>query len=47
LIALWRTVVLQLVFAYFGFKLISPFLKIGYAAIAEQYEELPRYDKYV
>jgi len=39
LILIWRTVVLQLVFAYFGFKLISPFLKIGYTSATEQYEK--------
>jgi len=39
LIVLWRTTILQFVFAYFGFKLISPFLRIGYAAMEEQYKE--------
>jgi len=35
LIHIWRTIVLQFIAAYVGFKLISPFLKIGYASMAE------------
>lgn len=39
LINIWRNVVWHFIFAYFGFKLISPLLKIGYASEAVQYEE--------
>jgi hypothetical protein len=40
LIAIWRTVILHLVFAYFGFKLISPFLKMFYVGMKKRHEEL-------
>jgi hypothetical protein len=43
LLTLWRTALLQFVFAYFGFLLINPFLKIAYAGMAEKYKQYQLY----
>ncbi len=38
LINLWRHVIWHLVFAYFGFQIISPLLRTGYASMAEHFD---------